>query len=258
MRLESFYSLSLMIPPQRSSSSSTTTLYECINNYFKPEHLTEMKCENCSNNSNSSKLTTQPIIKKKGFIKRQAIAKLPECLCIQIQRNSWSDSNYGMIKQTNYVKFPLNIKIDDNNNNSKSQYTSSILTESNNIHSSLLFKNISTGFSLKQVGLGGLLGGNNTTKPLSSISSSSISTTTQSIDSTATRTSHSSYELKSAVVHYGNAHSGHFVAYRKPLQSTQDNNWLMISDNDIKQVKETNLFNSNVYMLYYDKQTITI
>jgi ubiquitin carboxyl-terminal hydrolase 30 len=232
-----------MIPPQRSSST-TTTLFECINNYFKPEHLTEMKCENCSSSSST--------IKKRGFIKRQAIAKLPECLCIQIQRNSWSDSNYGMIKQTNYVKFPLNIKIDDNF--SQSQY-SSIITDSahhQSTKSSLLFKNVSstlttsTTFSLKQVGLGGLLGGNNTTK---------LSPITRSMDSL----SHSSYELRSAVVHYGNAHSGHFVAYRKPLQLGQDDsNWLMISDNDIKSVKETNLLNSNVYMLFYDKQITTI
>jgi ubiquitin carboxyl-terminal hydrolase 30 len=237
-----------MIPPQRSSSP-TTTLYECINNYFKPEHLAEMKCENCSNNSTSLSM------KKKGFIKRQAIAKLPECLCIQIQRNSWSDSNYAMIKQTNYVKFPLNIKIDDNN--SKSQY-SSLIADSNiqTVHSSLLFKNLSTqttGFSLKQVGLGGLLGGNNTSRSYLKTQSQS-----QNIDDSLSQ-SHSSYELKSAVVHYGNANSGHFVAYRKQLQPNQDvSSWLMISDNDIKSVKEANLLNSNVYMLFYDKQTTSI
>ena len=62
-----------------------------------------MKCENCSKDNT----------KKKGFIKKQAIAKLPECLAIHIQRNSWSGNNLEMVKQTNYVQFPLEIKIDN-------------------------------------------------------------------------------------------------------------------------------------------------
>jgi hypothetical protein len=97
-----------------ASSVHQPTLYECIANYFKPEHLTEMKCENCSSENEKA----NPSTKRKGFIKRQAIAKLPECLCLQIQRNSWSDSSYGMIKQTNHLKFPLSIKVDGSNGGS--------------------------------------------------------------------------------------------------------------------------------------------
>lgn len=219
LKLESFYSLSLTIPHKKDNFFASnsfplcgTTLFECLNNFFKTEILTEMKCENCA------KLELKHE-KKKGIMKRQAIAKLPECLCVQIQRNSWSDLSCEMIKKTNFVQFPLKIKID---NNSKANMSN---------------------FSLKQVGIGGLLGG----KAQSTMNILNENKNTNSnIDNF--------YELRSAVVHYGSALSGHFVVFRKMLSNEADSdNWLQISDNDIKLVKQSNLLNSNVYMLFYDK-----
>lgn len=241
LKLESFYSLSLMIPqkpaqfwPPTSANKinqeqlSTTTLYECINNYFRNEILVDMKCENCKESTT----------KKQGFIKRQAIAKLPESLCIQIQRNSWSDSTYGMIKQTSYVKFPLAIKIDDGVSPSPPNSMDELRLFQNSL------KSLNNQFSLKQVGLGGLVGGQ---------FKSAISTS-QSYSKKTSQASRAVYELKSAVVHYGSANSGHFVVYRKQLNDGNDsNNWLMISDNNVKLVNESSLLNSNVYMLFYDK-----
>ena len=82
--MESFYSLSLSLPEQQQQQGmqrNGVTLIECINNYFKSEHITGMKCENCTKNNEIPPAS-------KGFTKKQAIAKLPDCLCIQIQRNS--------------------------------------------------------------------------------------------------------------------------------------------------------------------------
>ena len=72
--------------------------------------------------------------------------------------------------------------------------------------------------------------------------------------------------FRSAVVHYGSAHSGHFVCYRKPLSknfpenstnecssNSNSEDWLQISDSDIKVCKQYQLLSSNVYMLFYDK-----
>lgn len=122
-----------------------------------------MKCENCSKlNQNTDEANKKEL---KGFIKKQAIAKLPETLALQIQRNSWSDQNFEMIKQTNYVQFPLNIKIDST---IKSQLIApsgrvGCQKQSNlNLVSTLGNRaDLNSSFSLKQVGLGGLLGGNN-------------------------------------------------------------------------------------------------
>lgn len=223
MRQANIFSSDLM----SAYSPDGTTLFECLKSFFKPELLGEMKCENCS-----STTTNTP---KKGFIKKQAIAKLPDCLCIQIQRNSWSDLNYEMIKKTNYVQFPLSIKIDDSS-----------------LFSSNLAKNATNSFSLSQVGIGGLLGGKSINKSESTDVKSQISSVNNNVMGNF-------YELRAAVVHYGSAHSGHFVVFRKSLKkdanSQSSDEWLQISDSDIKKVKQPTLLNSNVYMLFYDKTT---
>lgn len=123
-------------------------------------------------------------------------------------------------------------------------------TSQNNL-SSILSQYSNNQFSLKQVGIGGLLGGNN--KP-SKVPEIPI-VKTQSVTTPVETNKFQQYELKSAIVHYGNAHSGHFVAYRKPLKATSETNddWLQISDSDIKKCKQYHLFSSNVYMLFYDK-----
>ncbi len=141
-----------------------------------------------------------------------------------------------------YVQFPQNIKI-DNPVVTKPSSSTNQLTQ-------LLSQYSNNQFSLKQVGIGGLLGGNIKTK---TVKKSSV------IYNQQTRNISQHYDLKSAIVHYGNARSGHFVAYRKPLataNSQKPDEWLQISDSDIKKCKKYELFSSNVYMLFYDKISV--
>lgn len=273
LRLESFYSLSLILPPQKPTlfggSMNGVTLIECINNYFKTEHITGMKCENCPKLEHN-KLNEK---NRKGFIKKQAIAKLPDTLAIHIQRNSWSDQNLEIIKQTNYVQFPLSIKIDSPSQQPRELAKSSLNGQNLDFLKTRLDSGLSNStFSLKQVGIGGLLGGNkHLSNPLSHLKKMAAHH----------HQTHQSYELRSAIVHFGNATSGHFVCFRQPLDrffsssdSTKDvstnvnsvnsnntnnllkqktENWLQISDSDIKLCKKYHLLSSNVYMLFYDK-----
>ncbi len=71
-----------------------------MKNFFKCEILNSVKCENCTSHR---------------FVKKQTISKFPECLCIHIQRNSWSDTDSEMVKKSNFVQFPLLINIDEYN-----------------------------------------------------------------------------------------------------------------------------------------------
>lgn len=160
-----------------------------------------------------------------------------------------------MIKQMSYVQFPQVIKIDSQSTSNPQHQTFN--SKTNNL-TNILTKYSNNEFSLKQVGIGGLLGGNSTKLKLNSIQTplkKSVLLSEQPMPQQKCQ----QYELKSAVVHYGNAHSGHFVAYRKPLNQsssqTSGNDWLQISDSDIKRCKEYQLFSSNVYMLFYDKVT---
>lgn len=187
-----------------------TNLYFSVLLFFSCEQLSEMKCEKC--NKQGDVLDK----KKKGFIKRQAIAKLPQCLCIHIQRNCWSDHDYTMIKKSNFVQFSTNIQLNQ----------------------------VSNMFSFKQVGIGSLIG------KKSMLESGNQSKSTNSVKQP---TEDHIYELSSAIVHYGSAHSGHFVVYRKSLDNKHI--WLQISDHNIKPVRLSTLLSNNVYMLFYDKTT---
>ena len=223
-----------------------------------------MKCENCLKINNEPKVNET---NKKGFIKKQAIAKLPETLSIHIQRNSWSDQNLEMIKRTSYVQFPLNIKID---NPELSKQINTDTNDSNNDSQNIKLINLlenklstNSSFSLRQVGIGGLLGGNRSSNITEQLNEMRRKNGIPLIGT------NQSYELRSAVVHYGSALTGHFVCFRKQLDKSfllsetdlssdlnsipKSDDWLQISDSDIKICKQYNLLSSNVYMLFYDK-----
>ncbi len=153
-----------------------------------------MKCENCSKDKSN----------KKGFIKKQAIAKLPVCLAIHIQRNSWSGNNLEMVKQTNFVQFPLEIKIDNNKNDS----IFNVQNSTNKSDVKNLYNFIpNSQFSLKQVGIGGLLGGKSLANKINTTSSKKDTSPFENKN----QASNYRYELKSAVVHYGNIQLNYFL-----------------------------------------------
>lgn len=180
-----------------------------------------MKCEKCNQDGD--------VKSKRGFIKRQAMTKLPECLCIHIQRNFWSESDYQMVKKSNFIQFPLTIKVDEYSLPSNPAFT------------------------FKQVGIGSLISNNRRSRIPSQSSSSGITNSLPTLAGSGFQPSHT-YELSSAVVHFGTAHSGHFVVYRKTLEGSSKDVWLQCSDHDIKEISLSTLLNSNAYMLFYDKK----
>lgn len=185
-----------------------------------------MKCEKCNKDGQDKS--------KRGFVKRHAMAKLPECLCIHIQRNCWSEFDYQMVKKSNYVQFPLTIKVDE--------YSVPCTSSATNSGNAM--------FSFKQVGIGNLI----RSRRSSTASQTSLLSTSLPVLS-GYQPSHT-YELSSAIVHFGSAHSGHFVAYRKTLDGAARPAWLQCSDQDIKEINLSTLLNNNVYMLFYDKKLI--
>lgn len=282
LRLESFYSLSLTLPQLKLATrpyeySTGYTLVECINNYFKLEHLSDMQCEKCKECQQEGEGNNVNNRKKAGMIKKLAIAKLPDCLCLQIQRNSWSGHNAEMIKQTSYVQFPLKIKIDNNSSHTKTNFITTASASSSSSSTTNNIDSINSTFSLRQVGIGGLIGGNRLVNSV--IKRNTNAEKAEAINSSVL----DYYELKSAIVHYGNAQSGHFVNFRKTLNDlnlsnttatatstantnetkisgskhlrTSTDTWLQISDNEIRPCKQFNLMDSNVYMLFYDRVT---
>jgi len=61
------------------------------------------------------------------------------------------------------------------------------------------------------------------------------------------------YRLNSVIVHIGGVgeFGGHFVVYRRKLDS--DTNWLLISDDSVRDCTQLEVFLSNAYMLFYER-----
>ena len=254
LKLESFYSLSLMIPPSVSGGASgddsvaalAVTLNDCLKYYFKSEQIKDMKCEKCS----SQERATSP---RNGFIKKQAIAKLPECLCLQIQllsfqKATWSDSNFEMVKNNNHVQFPLHISLDDVDESLSISHvwkpTKQSQIGSNNYANQA---NMPASLSLKPFFFNDFIGSSSGAVGVARPRTSPTTTTTTQ----CTKSKKRHYELVSSIVHYGSAHTGHFIEFRKSLHKTRSD-WLRISDNDIIGVKLASMMNNRVYMLFYD------
>lgn len=80
-----------------------------------------------------------------------------------------------------------------------------------------------------------------------------LDSTSQSIS----KPTESKYKLASAVVHVGNAFSGHFMTYRRgPSKPNEplNKNWLSVSDESVYTAQLPDVLSQKAYMLYYQRE----
>lgn len=66
-----------------------------------------------------------------------------------------------------------------------------------------------------------------------------------------TRPSTAIYRLNSVLVHLGGiSEAGHFIIYRRRVDR---NDWLSISDDQIRECKDLEVFTSMAYILFYER-----
>lgn len=66
------------------------------------------------------------------------------------------------------------------------------------------------------------------------------------------------YRLMAVVVHHGDMHSGHFVTYRRSPPSSKNplsvsNQWLWISDDTVRKASLQEVLSSSAYLLFYER-----
>ncbi|CAM9785784.1 unnamed protein product [Lampetra fluviatilis] len=96
VRLESFESVSLPIPPNMHAPSVPLEL--CLESFFRSELLTGVKCDACSQ-THPSGASIQA-----DFLKRTLLAKLPQCVCIHLHRLAFSRDSHAY-KEHGHVSF---------------------------------------------------------------------------------------------------------------------------------------------------------
>ncbi|XP_022906555.1 ubiquitin carboxyl-terminal hydrolase 30 homolog [Onthophagus taurus] len=215
VRYDKFESLSLALPSGMGDLGyGRHKLHQLLTNFVTPEIVPDVLCDGCNKDRDPND-ASPPIFSKQ--IKILNFGKLPICLCIHISRNTWSPN--GMSKRQDYVQFPMRLSL--------ASYT----------FLQAQYQRKLTGTFFMSTSEGG--------SPLSN--SMPTSWNAGSLSDNAWR---NVYQLAAVVVHTGNAHSGHFITYRRGHQNTK---WYYTSDVEIREVSMDEVLQCTAYMLFYEK-----
>nr|XP_039260410.1 uncharacterized protein LOC120336698 [Styela clava] len=177
---------------------------------------------------------------KRNFIRRMCIGKLPDCLCMHLQRLVWIG---GMpTKKMNFVKFPEILDMGQFTELSritslkKRQNSESIEKQAGQLKPSEMLEALLKKRQQRLESLPmGLQGGSH-----------------RSAASTTIGSHKALYRLTSAIVHIGDSSfCGHFFTYRR--SPDKDNEWVCASDTLVRKATQEEVMNCPAYMLFYER-----
>ncbi|XP_064619927.1 ubiquitin carboxyl-terminal hydrolase 30-like [Lineus longissimus] len=107
---DTFDSLSLTIPSKNFWGS--LTLEGLLRHFISSETVQNVECEGCAKRQKELRQEKATSTPKTTFTKKMTIGKLPECLCMHIQRTVWL--NNGMpTKKCDHISFPETLHMDE-------------------------------------------------------------------------------------------------------------------------------------------------
>ncbi|KAM8885248.1 ubiquitin carboxyl-terminal hydrolase 30 isoform 3-T3 [Spinachia spinachia] len=258
VRYDSFESLSLSIPlPQWGRPIS---LDQCLQHFISSETIKEVECGNCTKLQQGNALNGQVLQSQRTtFIKQLKLGKLPQCLCIHLQRLTWS-SEGTPIKRQEHVQFTEHLSMDRYKHNAsthRSQRIKCALNSRNAENTDDATEKPSTnGTEAKHLN-------NNNNKPFSNGTCSSVFLQSAGVNPLLGLTYDYScaeylFQLTAVLVHHGDMHSGHFVTYRRGPSTTRSappasSQWLWVSDDSVRKASQHEVLSSNAYMLFYER-----
>uniref|UniRef100_A0A1A7YBR9 Ubiquitin carboxyl-terminal hydrolase n=1 Tax=Iconisemion striatum TaxID=60296 RepID=A0A1A7YBR9_9TELE len=261
VRYDSFESLSLSILlPQWGRPIS---LDQCLQHFISSETIKEVECENCTKLQQSTTLNG-PVLENQRttFVKQLKLGKLPQCLCIHLQRLTWS-SEGTPIKRQEHVQFTEFLSMDRYKHNSSSprnrlKKCASIAETPGSLNDN----------TERPKANGNDTEHHNNNKPFSNGTCSSVflhspglnPQLSLSFDYSVFPSSSTEYlfQLMAVLVHHGDMHSGHFVTYRRSPSSSRNSSafgsqWLWVSDDSVRKASLQEVLSSNAYMLFYER-----
>uniref|UniRef100_A0A3B5A5N0 Ubiquitin carboxyl-terminal hydrolase n=1 Tax=Stegastes partitus TaxID=144197 RepID=A0A3B5A5N0_9TELE len=246
VRYDSFESLSLSIPlPQWGRPIS---LDQCLQHFISSETIKEVECENCTKLQQGTTINGQVLESQRTtFVKQLKLGKLPQCLCIHLQRLTWS-SEGTPIKRQEHVQFTEYLSMDRYKHNSSTLRTQRIKCAPKAIKA----ENSDDSTEKPTANGTGMLG--------FLICSIILLDQYLSFDHSVVPSSSTEYlfQLTAVLVHHGDMHSGHFVTYRRSPPSPRSSSpfssqWLWVSDDSVRKASLHEVLSSNAYMLFYER-----
>ncbi|XP_045173405.2 ubiquitin carboxyl-terminal hydrolase 30-like [Mercenaria mercenaria] len=272
-------SLSLSFP---KTAWSAIKLEVLLQRFITSEIVQDVDCPGCKkmqvqklrNMEQEGSWGSVPMIDenpKSSCLKRLTIGKLPQCLCLHMQRTQWLDSGIPL-KKYEHVIFPEVLHMDDY------VYTKCEKSGRNGLlGGKALFGNTviplpsqppvlsptSGHITLlralnydSRISAHGLF-----LQPSSPASSQNASSQHGSVQSDINHNSPKSqdytYKLTAVITHLGDVFSGHFVTYRRSPATKSGNKysckWLCTSDHAVKEVTLDEVLSTEAYMLFYER-----
>uniref|UniRef100_A0A8C0FY69 Ubiquitin carboxyl-terminal hydrolase n=1 Tax=Chelonoidis abingdonii TaxID=106734 RepID=A0A8C0FY69_CHEAB len=250
VRCDTFDSLSLSIPA--AMWGRPMTLDHCLHHFISSESVKDVVCDNCTKIQAEGTLNGQTTENQRTtFVKQLKLGKLPQCLCIHLQRLSWSDQ--GMpLKHHEHVQFSEFLIMDIYKYHLPVHKSSQ--HDLNQKGNPRMLSETKDGSAVKQTC---------STKSFFMNGACSPSLLTSPITFPLAMVSDCSspvylYRLMAVVVHHGDMHSGHFVTYRRSPPSPKtalsvSSQWLWISDDTVRKASLQEVLSSSAYLLFYER-----
>ncbi|XP_053277137.1 ubiquitin carboxyl-terminal hydrolase 30 isoform X1 [Pleuronectes platessa] len=253
VRYDSFESLSLSIPlPQWGRPVS---LDQCLQHFISSETIKEVVCENCTKLQLESAVIGQVLESQRTtFVKQLKLGKLPQCLCIHLQRLTWS-SEGTPIKRQEHVQFTEYLTMDHYKHKVPMQRNKRLTCAPKPKKAENTDDVTANGTDAEHH--------NNNNKPFSNGTCSSLFLHSPGVNpQLGLMYDYSSteylFQLTAVLVHHGDMHSGHFITYRRSPSSPHSSSplssqWLWVSDDSVRKASLHEVLSSNAYMLFYER-----
>ncbi|KAB5528317.1 hypothetical protein PHYPO_G00138870 [Pangasianodon hypophthalmus] len=246
VRYDSFDSLSLSIPAVQWGRP--VTLDQCLQHFISSETIKEVECENCTKKQAETEDGQVLESQRTTFVKQLKLGKLPQCLCIHLQRLTWSPEG-APIKRHEHVQFSEYLSMDRYKHSSATQRLQKPSRAKKPTPEEPHNQNVANGVDPEHH--------NNNNKPLSNGSISSVFLRPAALGPQLDLThdfSSSEYlfRLTAVLVHHGDTHSGHFVTYRRGPASFSPQ-WLWVSDESVRKASLQEVLSSSAYLLFYER-----
>ncbi|XP_057206995.1 ubiquitin carboxyl-terminal hydrolase 30 isoform X1 [Triplophysa rosa] len=251
---DSFDSLSLSIPS--SQWGRPVTLDQCLQHFISSETIKEVECENCTKQHAGEVMNGQVFESQRtAFVKQLKLGKLPQCLCIHLQRLTWSKEGTPM-KKHEHVQFTEYLSMDrykhctagqkQQRNNRTNKIPAKAVGDSKD-------KTVANGVDPEHC---------NNNKSMSNGTIPSVFLHSPVLKSQLNLTfdysaSEYLFRLTAVLVHHGDMRSGHFITYRRCPASPRgtspfNSQWLWVSDDSVRKATLQEVLSSSAYLLFYE------
>lgn len=192
-----------------------------------------------------------------AFVKQLKLGKLPQCLCIHLQRLTWSKEGTP-IKRQEHVQFTEYLSMDRYKHCTAGQN----LQRSNRTNKPISAKSIGESKD-KPIANGVDPEHCNNNKSLSNGTFPSVFLHPSGLKSHLNLTydysaSEYLFRLTAVLVHHGDMHSGHFITYRRCPAAPRgaspfSSQWLWVSDDSVRKASLQEALSSSAYLLFYER-----